>query len=418
MPKTKKKVPLRIVLLLDNKNRELAFLELVKEQLEHLLGAKVSIVGSIAEYQYVRYQLSVIKPHLVFISQIFEQSCRQLAEYARKSGSLVAILPNEVRSSMAYEKLVSSGLSLNSLADYAFMPGRELLDVFSQSDLPARKLYITGTPKIDLALRDKGLLRNEFAAKYNLDASKKNLFIFTSFVQTNLEYLKNDVLFSKQLVFKQSFNRCVDVTRKAYYHLVIDLVTQFAEYNIIIKPHPLEPSNQLIKVPGSHTITQATISDCFDSIDLAIHWTSTVALECWLHDIPVLEYFPTPKQSRFLPNFTDGNPLYFEQAQLINGIRKYTTKPLEKKYIEYQEKYLRHAFFQLDGKSTQRIATILQKTIHTQPKVNYQLSLNLSLRLLLAVENLIGHTATRTLLKVLNPNFQAKYAIENYLVTK
>jgi surface carbohydrate biosynthesis protein len=411
--------PPRIVLLMDNKNREQAFLQLLHATIkQNYPEFEVYILGSIADIRYTCYQLSVLKPSVVVIAQVFEQSCRQIITYAKQSGAIVALLPAEIRTSLAYTKLVQSDVKLNELVDIAFMPGQELTELFKQTDLNHKKLLTTGSPKIDLALAKEKMSRTEFMTHYQLNRAQKNVFVFTSFVETNLDYMRQDPLFSQQLAFKESFNHCVQATRKLYQQAIANLAQSFPSYNIVIKPHPLEKKPLAVSAPNVHLISDATIDDCLRSIDLAIHWTSTVALECWLHHIPVIEFFPTPDQPQFLPNFTQGNPLYFNEPDLMAGVKKYLNRPVEANYTNYQSEYLTYAFHHLDGHASYRVARGLSGLLKHRTLLNYHSETDPGTLSLAIAERLLGHKISRLLLKQLQPNYQAQYVIDNYFLAK
>ncbi len=405
---------LKVAVILDNKEREYEYSVVLKKQLEKKLKADVFIIGSIAEKQRIILLLYIIKPHFVFMSQVFEDSCRQVARYVHEAGAKVCIIPSEVRPSEAYIRLAQSKLSFDSYVDYLFLPGKNLSTIFSYTDISKKKFYITGSPKIDVSLSTKTESKKKFLSRHNIPQTyKKYITIFTSFIDTNTEYLLSDPLFKDQVAFKKTFNACVIETRIKYQKALAALAKKYPSYAFLVKPHPLEKKSLQCTEKNVYFIQNAKAPDLFKVTNLAIHWLSTVALECWFHAIPVIEYFPV-KQKRFLPDFHLGNPLYFTQKNLLLGVDQYLTVPIEREYLEIQKKYLKYSFFSLDGKSATRIAEVLQKS-NKNILVNYRFSGSILTVGVLLLEKMMGVTLSRKLINKLLPTYKADYAIKNYI---
>ncbi|PIY79906.1 MAG: hypothetical protein COY81_00240 [Candidatus Pacebacteria bacterium CG_4_10_14_0_8_um_filter_43_12] len=411
---------LRIVLFSDNKDRELQSLLLVKKALEKKLKASVFIFGSLAERQRMLLALEQTQPHLVVISQVFEKSCRELASYAKQSGAIVVILPCEIRASKAYSYLVKNKLlSYRQLVDYLFIPGKSLQALFNQTDIPVKQIFLVGSPKIDVVLQktNKRMSRKSFCDLFSIPHADQNIFFFPSFLTSQEAFLRQDVLFSNQLHFQRTFNHCVKSSREAYQRMLLKVADDFPNCSIIVKPHPLEKTNYttLTNCKNNLFLVQAPIEHCLDSIDLAVHWMSTVAIECWLHQIKVIEYFPIKKYQSLLPDFSPGNPVVFNYRDLKSNINNYLLHPIPLAMKQFQQKYLKDNYFSLDGCSATRIAVILQSKITDLPQLNYRPKVSIVIRILFALERIVGIRLSRKMLLLIKPNFQVDYAINNYV---
>src|SRR5690349_17048950 len=128
----------KIVLICDNVVRELAALELLKKALKSVLGADVTIVGSLGEVQRIYYLLYKLKPNIVFISQNQEDITRDIIKYLKTSGAIVCILPMELaysRSNLSW--FYNKRLSYRDYGDYFFLPGpQSFKDVVHYTNIP------------------------------------------------------------------------------------------------------------------------------------------------------------------------------------------------------------------------------------------------------------------------------------------
>jgi CDP-glycerol glycerophosphotransferase (TagB/SpsB family) len=302
--------------------------------------------------------------------------------------------------------------------DYLFLPGKNLATLFANTDISKQKFHITGSPKIDISLNNKTESKKLFLSNHNIPQTyKKYITVFTSFIDTNTKYLHSDPLFKDQVEFKESFNNCVIATRTKYQKALTTLAQTFPNYAFLIKPHPLEKETLSCTQDNIFLIQNAKAPDLFKVTDIAIHWLSTVALECWFHAIPVIEYFPV-KQKMFLPDFHLGNPLYFTQKELLSGVQHYLTHPIEKKYQRIQKKYLEYSFFSLDGKSARRIAHVLGASRKNSTAVRYKFPGSLSAVGVHLLEKCMGVLLSRKLIAMLLPTFKAEYAIKNCIHEK
>ncbi len=71
---------MKIVIIADNKDRELSYLRQVKLALEKSRKIKTHIIGSVANKQKILYKLYKLKPTAVLISQVIEDSMREVAK--------------------------------------------------------------------------------------------------------------------------------------------------------------------------------------------------------------------------------------------------------------------------------------------------------------------------------------------------
>lgn len=412
---------LKIVLILDNKDREYAYLQLLKKTLTKILKADVSIVGSVAELQRTYYLLYKIQPHIVFLSQIAEESMRNLSLYIRQSGGLVFVLPAEITIIPKISSLiVNKYLLYDKYLDAIFLPGGRMQQLYKDSDICPKKMFTVGSPKIDVLINktsNEFLKKQVFLKKYKINQLNHNLFIFTSFVTIPTEYI------STNKSFKGNKNEIINnniytlKNKKIYIKTIAKLVNDFPNINIILKTHPLEDTNDYLNInaPNFYILPKISLYNCLASIDLAIHWNSTVATECWIKGIKTLQFVPFMEKSS-LSEYRLGNPLVSSYEELVININIYLQKNMEKGNLSFQKQYLRDNYYKLDGKASQRISKIImEKYLTIERQIKYRINFNKQFYFILIIQKLFGLRASRFIIRLFLKKFYPEYAIKNYI---
>jgi len=413
----------RIVIICGYKSRELQALLLLKKELELSSNAEVSIIGGISEIQRMYYLLYKIQPDVVFISQVVETVCRKLANYVLISGGLLYVLPAEITIISAIEQLLlNPAIKYDKYLSRIFIPGVRYAQLLKKSDINKNKITIVGSPKIDCLLEEENatfMSKKQLCLAEKLDIDKKNLFIFTSFVKADEKYLRSDKSLNSSVKKMLESNICVELTLSNYIRTIKKLSLDFPNWNIIIKPHPLEEASiymTALKDSSVTVIANKSLYDVIKSVDLAIHWSSTVSSECWVRNIKTLQYAPYKKYNNFLTENRLGNPLLHSYAQLKSAIKKYAVQSLEQKYLDFQTNYLKNNFFMLDGKSCKRISSIVTSDLNKKRKnVLFRSNYHFAIPILLFMQKLFGISISRKLLYLFSRNFSFRSAVENYV---
>ncbi len=412
---------LTILLVCNNFTRDFPGLKVLKSELKKKIRARVIIVGSIAEVQRTYYLIYKYKPHIVVLYQVQEQCSRDIARYVRNSGGMIAVVPTEVtvaQSSLVF--VVDKNISCNDLVDYYFFPGKRMYGYFLQySDIEKRKLYVTGSPKIDASsckLSNVRLARARFCQENKIPQGRKNIFLFTSFVTVPEKYIRKDIAFSGGREELLSYFQYILRTKRHYLKDIAKLCRDFPENNIVIKVHPLEDLRDYKKIiePNLFIVKENNIYQCLPAIDLALHWNSTASTECWIHSKKTIQYNPLELDETFLSDFTPGNPLCLSYNSLKSAVNKYLHSDLELKYLKFQKNYLKDTFGKLDGQSGERIAEIIKKKVsRALPKVNYQRHYSPLLWGFFVSEKILGLGLTNRIIKLLRSDYEAEYASSN-----
>ncbi len=412
----------RIALICDQVQRELSALKAIKSELEKKLKAKVWIIGSVAEAQRIYYLLYLIKPHVVFMSQIQEQEMRNISGYVKNSGGMVCILPVELSYSKTnFYWLFNSRLKYDFLVDLYFLPGNQMYtDILEFTNINKRKLFIVGSPRVDLLLDDNNFLsRKQFLKKFSIP-NRKNIFIFSTFYASSVEYIKNEAAFKGNIKKSLRIYSGIEKTKQKYLLVLEDLCAEFPDCNIVFKPHPLEKPDVYRKLNYSnfHLIENETFNNVVRSIDIAVHWNSTVATECWVRKLPTVQFVPIKNFGDLLCDFYPGNKVVEDYKTLVRTLQVYMKSGVEKKYLNFQKKYLENWYFRIDGKSVSRVSAVLTKQIKTRQvkdELRYTRRNFLYPLVLVILEKIIGVYLCRRFLGIFYKNFNWNYAINNYL---
>lgn len=417
------KQELSIVLVCDNILRELTHLTLLKMQLEETLQARVTIIGSVAEIQRTYYLIHQLKPHIVILNQVVEDGMRDLAKYIRQSGAKVYVLPPEILVVPALSNILAiSKLKFNHLIDGILLPGERMKKLFLKSDIQPNKIMVVGSPKIDVLMRATApdfYSRTTFLEAIHARKNKKNIVVFTSFVPTPKTYLRKTKTFVGNIRKMSQNNVFVEEAQRLYPYALEKLCEDFPDYNIILKRHPREVDvyYQHIQKPNFFVASNMSFYNVVNSIDLAIHWSSTIATECWLRGITTVQYVPNTRTTNFLIESWRGNPVTHTYVELKKAVQKYMDMKLEKKYLKFQKQYLKENYYKSDGKSVERISERLLYSCKKQVHPHYIKRYSFFMEAFVMCERYISSYLPRRLASLILQSFDWKYAVKNYIET-
>lgn len=413
---------LRILLISDNLVRELEALRVLKKTLEKTINSQVNIFGSLADWEVIYFKLNEFRPHLVFLTQVQEQKCRDLAEYIKSCGAKICVIPPETTVVQALKDVfINPKLKYDQLLDFLFLPGKALFEFYKKSDIEQSKIFLTGSPKIDAFIQAKGeqfYSRERFLEVFNVPKGRKNIFIFSSFRNFSMDYIEKDIGYKGVTEIAGEESEFIEKTSEEYLKLIPEFCNQFADCNIILKPHPLEDQDRYnsIESPNFYVIQKSTLQNCLKSIDLAIHWNSTIAAECWLFGIKTVQYSPIKKLNFLLSDLYKGNPLFVNYKTFVQGVRKYLNENLDNGYLDFQKKYLKINYGDITESASAKIADIISKKISIENiRLSYKKNSGLRYFLFKISEKTLGKYLSRRTLHFFDKNYRWKYSTENYV---
>lgn len=415
---------LRIVLICGNIIRDYAGIKYLKNKLSSIQNVHVSIIGSGAEIERIFYLLARIKPHIVFIPQVQEHSCRDIATYVKKSGGILCVLPLELTYSTSYaDESFNKRITFNKFVDYYFLPGPQMKkDILKYTDISVHKLFVTGNPKTDILLNKTPSLNDlGRVTKVNqLRKNKKTIGIFTSFIVTPVEYVKKEIGYKGMVQSVRKRDGVVLQTKKTFIDGIQTLCRHFPNIQFMLKIHPQENFHDydVLQSPNLIKIHYKQLLPLLPLIDMGIHFNSTASTECWIKNIPTIQYAPNPKILKYLSDYQYGNPVVTKSTDLYAYIEKYLSSKMETKYRHVQAHFLRSWYYKIDGKSSDRIVRIIRRIIKKELphiKLKYRERTGLSCKLFMISEKIFGIFISRRLAGIIRKDFAWKYAIDNYV---
>lgn len=195
------------------------------------------------------------------------------------------------------------------------------------------------------------------------------------------------------------------------------LCQDFPQYNIVHKSHPLEKINfsSFVQQKNLYSIQNTSLEECMQSIDLAIHWGSTVATECWIKKIPTIQYIPIQGYDEFLSEFSQGNPVVRTYKDLMYSIKQYIQSPIDEQYLHFQKAYLLSNYYKLDGNSAKRISHIIHQVCNQKKyHLKYFRNFPLYYYFFYVLEIIFGISISRKLISLILRHYNSSYAINNY----
>lgn len=297
-------------------------------------------------------------------------------EYAEKFHNKfkkVVFWQEQVLSKRNLLRLLPKGKSLNSV-EYHLVWGNRFAKQLIEGGVPAERIIITGSPRIDLLhpiFVQSYNSRESLAKEFNLDLKKKWLFFPSSFkinfLTPALKKIRIEHGF-KDLekfieYFNQNFQDSVNILKNAAEALGSD-------FEIIVRPHPSEPtlpySTAFKHHTGVHVIKKYPIAWWLNASDIILATKSTSTLEGFiLGKKIILIDFPPIQDTE--PDYYDYQELFprintaEEFLEELTRTRNLSLSDHYGKTYEALNAYVKDAYGFLDGFSHQRVAFLLDE---------------------------------------------------------
>lgn len=398
----KKKIMYKVLLLADHKWRDLAGLVAVKVHLEDQFGISAYIIPPAC----FETAMAKLQPHMAVLHSMNGPRLRYMAHTAKQMGALVAILPTEGRPQENGVMQYVTG-QLSDLTDVdLWMNWSETVNdlMVSQKVLSAEKAKVIGVPRFDFyrdPLRSLLMSRKQLLKTYGLMPDRPVIswatnFVIARHIRTNtLDFLVKDF---KQLGVDQ-IKTYQDPKKLAEKDLEVrlrslevfkEICFRFPDVNFILRPHPFEDTvdyEACIKecrsagMKNGALITNLTISDILNAVDIHIHRLCTTGIEAWVYGLPSID-FHLEDYGGWDVNLegpaTDalaGNDMAQDLESLTERIHYYLRGgKIDAKKLEARESYIKKWFYRIDGLSSQRCAEEIAKCLESnQPKPKFRL---------------------------------------------
>ena len=335
---------MRIAIFVDSRYRDTLSCLLVKKRLQQLRKDWDILVVSIDLWQQV---MQLYRPHVVVLNHAIGYRNREIIRRAKYS----VILPTEGRPNTR-EQEDWYVTEQDGVADLYLSWNELIADKFEKT-----KAVVTGCPRFDVYYdRDKIDSKIKARAKYGLDQTNKTIGVFTSFPQAKFSFQKTqfnqqdwkdlgvDKISTRSNPLEFAQNEYAE--RRKFMNAISVLHDVYPQYQILVKPHPMEDIIQIQQwcdENGFTCVTQDTIFNTIAACDAVVNRIGCVTtLDAWLSNVPVVS-FGTPEDDGLA---AESNTVCYDALELLEAFQV--------DYPEIDHDYIR--LCGLDDVATERVA--------------------------------------------------------------
>ncbi len=361
-----------ILFFVDHKWRDLLSSVYIKLLLEKK-GYRVSL----ARNGFERFILPVLQPDAVIFNHVYEDKRVSLLKRFKTDGLKVIILPTENIPVMEQVKKMFAGqMSDLSIVDLYFVWNDEVGDIMRKSkSIDESLIKVIGVPRYDIykaPLSSLIMSRDDFLVKYSLNRNYPVItmttnFTLAGFASKNVEFFKKDLKGLKSDRIGYNHNLAVrDLkSREIFHHTFYRLVTDYPEFNFIIKPHPSEdhtPYYDIIKKlnDGSSrrrvaVVLTEYIWDVLNATDILLERSCLTGMEAWFMGKPTIELHLNPDEWYHSELMAGGSDEVTDYGHLCQRIDYYLSgKRIDKEKVVHREEIINRWCRGLDGRSCLR----------------------------------------------------------------
>lgn len=356
----------RILLLVNWKNRDLRGLVHLKILLEKKFGHKVKLVN----HRDSIYKIITFCPHIVIFPQIAAEKDKSLI--AKRQGALVGVINSEGAVS---EIGIQSVFSLYTeevvrLTDFQIVWGGKFRNLLlDHTTMQEQKIHVCGSPRFDIYRNPlKKILDNSVDMKKELSLPRdtKIVLFCTNFILMDRD---KDALEVSKTQSKGNIDRAIEIQRilfKKIMSCIYKIVNERKDITLIIKAHPLELIDKYNEFRTLENFSRIVILKDFDIsflvniCDIFLHYNSTTVTEAWFCNKPTITLNFEKEYEKYLTYTKDGTDIVNNCRELDNMISYYLScDKINKNILKNREKYINDWYYQVDGKSTERAAEVI-----------------------------------------------------------
>ena len=357
--------PLRIVLLISSKLRDLAGLAYFKVLLTTHLGAEVTLVNAL-NWPH----LLTARPHLVMIPSIWNPSQSvSIVRFLKQRGILVAFLPTEGVLRCDEEVSLIYGDSIETLQeiDLTFVWGEELRRILKQYyNLAPQTLELCGSLRFDLYRPPLSALyytdRASFCARLGLNPHWPIVTWATGYPGAERFRERQDRLTEENFKGLQipgftglEFARMQLAAQDAAFAGMKTLVRALPQVNFVVKVRPDETTRlydeafgeagrrvAIVKSEPIFTLAQAS--------DVWVHWNSTTSSEAWFFERPTVNLFLGTAREYALEELGRGSVPAYTEDDLYDLVQRFLKDPaIPAQLAAARETFITKWFYKIDG---------------------------------------------------------------------
>jgi len=311
---------MRVAIFIDSRYRDTLGCLLVKKRLQQLRKDWDILAVSIDLWQQV---MQLYRPHVVILNHAIGYRNKEIISRAKYS----IVLPTEGRPNTR-EQEDWYVTEQDGVADLYLSWNQLIADKLKKT-----KAVVTGCPRFDIYHDHKDKIDSKIKAraKYGLDQSRQTIGVFTSYPQAKFAFQKTQ--FNQQdwkdlgvdkistrsnpLEFAQSEY----AERQKFMNAISVLHDVFPEYQLLVKPHPMEDVIEIQKwcdERGFTCVTQDTIFNVVAACDVVVNRIGCITtIDSWLSGVPVIS-FGTPEDDGLA---AESNEFCYDALELLEAFQ-------------------------------------------------------------------------------------------------
>ncbi len=392
----------RVVILVDNKKRDLPGCSLIAHHLKKRFGIRCEL----QPLESWRSCLAAFKPHYILFNHLTASHLAKYSNRLKKMNIKVGVLPNE---GIIYDKeaLAFNAGKYHSYAhiDNFFCWNKEHANaVLDHMKDMKEKVYVVGVPRFDFYFEP---WRNVF--KTHKDSSRPTILVCTNFVfATYGEFSREriDKIFSPwkdRYSLYRNYMKLIEMNtndRLMFLKYIKELLER-TEYGIKLRPHPRESTEfykkWISKLPEAqkrriHLSVDENITEALLSSDLHIACgTCTTTLEAWILRRPSISVVLNKHPVFYREEQLQANKLCYCPEELPMLVEEALKRPDQPEFAEKRKEHLKQWCNLPTGDSSYKVAKIIYNTINNTAEPCWRLDLmDYKRALKLRIKNRLG----------------------------
>lgn len=359
----------KVVLLVDNKRRDLLSAALIAHHLR-----QHGLQPFIEPLEAWRAVLSAYRPDVIVLNHLLASHLTDYSARLARLGVKVVVLPNE---SLFYNldvmRFNCRRYRDNVHVDLYFSWNEIQRECIAQSGYENTRIKVVGNPKFDFYFEPWSKMFRPPLKKH----SRPQILLCTSFGLATffeLPRAEADKLFDiwrKHIPIYERYWEAIEANHRARARVLdfADAILGSDKYDLILRPHPGEPSQFYERWMESlsptlrqnlHFARNEAIYSLIQACDLEISCeTCTTAVESWLCAKPTIELVFDKHPMFYHPEFARLNIECGEPEKIVGEIERQLAHPGQPDFTEARLEHLRKWCFSPNGTSCEQIANAL-----------------------------------------------------------
>jgi surface carbohydrate biosynthesis protein len=364
-----------VVLLVDNKTRDLAVSSLIAHHL-----ARLGVEPQLQTLEAYRAALAAFKPAMVVINHLTASHLVRWSHRLKELGVLVAVLPNEGIIYDADDLRFAAGRYHNKAnIDHFFTWNEAHRDALREAGFDdSTQIHVVGVPRFDFYFQPwSRLFSAETAARPRPQVLCCTNFVFAKFLDLpRIEGEKFLQVFRRQQKYQEQDPwELVEINHRCRRRSLefFEKLLAANQFELLLRPHPHEDAGfyrawaerlpaglrSRLRIDSASNITKL-ILEC--DVEVSCE-TCTTALESWIAGKPTVELVFERHPAYFHPDVGALNTLCGEPEQLVKMVEGVLREPQSAVVQAARREHLRKWCNALSGQSAETIARIIHRAV-------------------------------------------------------